>query len=53
MTSRAGTIRELFSFLWENRLWWIIPFVVILVCVGVLIFFAQTAPVTPFIYALF
>ena len=48
-----GTVNELFAFLWENRLWWIIPFVVVLILVGVLVIFAQTSPVSPFIYALF
>ncbi len=51
--SRANTIKELFAFLWENRLWWIIPFVVVLLLVGMLIVFAQTSPVAPFMYALF
>lgn len=51
--SRAGTIGELFAFLWENRLWWIIPFVVVVILFGVLVVFAQTSPVSPFIYALF
>ncbi len=51
--SRANTFRELLAFLWENRLWWIIPFVVVLLLVGILIVFAQTSPVAPFMYALF
>ncbi len=51
--SRADTIKELFAFLWANRLWWIIPFVVVLLLVGILIVFAQTSPVAPFMYALF
>ena len=53
LKSRMGTVNELFAFLWENRLWWIIPFVVVLILVGVLVIFAQTSPVSPFIYALF
>lgn len=51
--NRSGTIKELFRFLWDNKLWWIIPFVVVLVLFGILVVFAQTAPVSPFIYALF
>lgn len=51
--SRAGVVKELFAFLWENKLWWIIPFVVVLLAVGILVIFAQTSPVAPFIYALF
>jgi hypothetical protein len=53
VTSRMGTIKELFAFLWENRLWWIIPFVVVLVLFGVLVFFVQSSPVAPFMYAIF
>ena len=53
VASRAGTLKELFDFLWENRLWWIIPFVVVLVLFGILVVFAQTSPVAPFMYALF
>jgi len=51
--NRSGTIKELFRFLWENKLWWIIPFVVVLVVFGILVVFAQASPVSPFIYALF
>lgn len=51
--SRASTVKELLVFLWENRLWWIIPFVVMLLLVGILVVFAQTSPVAPFMYALF
>lgn len=53
VSSRANTIKELLAFLWENRLWWIIPFVIVLLLVGILIVFAQTSPVAPFMYALF
>ncbi len=51
--SRAHTLKELLLYLWENRLWWIIPFVVVLVLVGTLIIVAETSPVAPFMYALF
>ena len=53
IANRSGTIGELFRFLWENKLWWIIPFVVVLVAFGILVVFAQASPVSPFIYALF
>ncbi len=51
--AKSTILKELFGFLWENRLWWIIPFVVVVVLFGILIIFAQTSPVSPFIYALF
>lgn len=51
--SRASTVKELLVFLWQNRLWWIIPFVIMLLLVGILVVFAQTSPAAPFMYALF
>jgi LPS O-antigen subunit length determinant protein (WzzB/FepE family) len=53
LTSRTGTIRELFAYLWKNKLWWIIPAVVVIILFGILVIFAQASPVSPFIYALF
>ena len=31
----AGTIRELFEFVWARKLWWIVPFVVTLLLVAI------------------
>jgi hypothetical protein len=53
LASRTGTLGELFSYLWQNRLWWILPAVVVIVFFGILVVFAQASPVSPFIYALF
>jgi hypothetical protein len=53
LTSRTGTLGELFAYLWQNRLWWIIPAVLVLVLFGVLVVFAQVSPVSPFIYVFF
>lgn len=49
----AGTIGELFQFLWARRLWWLIPFVAVLLAVGVLLIIGQVTGVAPFIYTLF
>ena len=49
----AGTINELFSFLWRARRFWLIPFVVVLLLVGVLILVGEVTGVAPFIYTLF
>jgi hypothetical protein len=53
LTSRTGTLGELFAYLWKNRLWWIIPAVFVLVLFGILVIFAQASPVSPFIYVFF
>lgn len=50
---QASTVRELFKFLWANKLWWMIPFVVTLVVIAVLIVLAQSSPVVPFLYTAF
>jgi uncharacterized protein DUF5989 len=49
----AGTIGELFQFLWARRLWWLIPFVAVLLLMGVLLVVGQVTGIAPFIYTLF
>ena len=51
--SRGGEANELVKFLWEAKLWFLIPFVFILLLFGVLMVFAQSTGVAPFIYTLF
>ncbi|MDP8230544.1 MAG: DUF5989 family protein [Candidatus Gorgyraea atricola] len=51
--ARARIIGELFKFLWERKLWWMIPIVMVLLLFGLLIFFTQSSAVAPFIYTLF
>jgi len=49
----AGTVGELFHFLWVRKLWWLIPFVAVLILTGVLLIVGQVTGVAPFIYTLF
>lgn len=48
-----GTVGELFQFLWARRLWWLIPFVAVLLLTAVLLIVGQVTGVAPFIYTLF
>jgi hypothetical protein len=48
-----GGLQELWAFLWERKLWWMIPMVTVLILFGALIFMAQGSAVAPFIYVLF
>ena len=50
---RTKIIAELFRFLWERKLWWMMPIVLVLLLFGLLIFFTQSSAVAPFIYTLF
>jgi hypothetical protein len=50
---RAGIFGEFMGFLWKKKLWWMIPMIVILVLVGLLLIFAESSGLAPFIYTLF
>lgn len=50
---RGVVIRSLFRFLWQQRLWWMIPMVVVLLFLGLLLFVGLQTPMGPFIYTLF
>ncbi|MCL5958838.1 MAG: DUF5989 family protein [Chloroflexi bacterium] len=44
---------ELLAFLWQRKLWWLIPMVLVLLLFGLLLVFAQASSIAPFIYPLF
>jgi hypothetical protein len=50
---RFGIAGELLSFLWQRRLWWLIPMVLVLLAFGGLMVTAQSSALGPFIYTLF
>ena len=49
----AGTINELFRFLWARKLWWMLPFVGTLLLVALLLLVGEATGIAPFIYTLF
>lgn len=51
--SRLVVLRELFSYLWIHKLWWMIPVVFFFILLGILIFFTQSPALAPFVYTLF
>lgn len=51
--AKFGIVGEFFEFLWKEKVWWMIPMVAVLLLFGLLIVFAQSSPVAPFIYTLF
>jgi len=44
-------LKEFFGFAWQNKAWWMVPIVLVLLLMGLLITTTQT--VAPFIYTLF
>ena len=53
LTVRMATIGELLRFLWAQKLWWMIPMVVVLLLFAGLILFGSATPLGPLIYSLF
>lgn len=53
LVSRLDIAGELLKFFWRRKWWWLTPMVLLLVVIGVLLIFAQTSAVAPFIYTLF
>lgn len=53
MRQRFGIAGELMGFLWERKLWWLIPMVFVLLVFGGLMVTAQSSALGPFIYTLF
>jgi len=51
--ARFSIAGELLAFLWSVKLWWLIPMVGCLLLLGILLIFAQSSAIAPFIYALF
>lgn len=49
---RFSIAGELLGFLWTQRLWWMIPLVVMLLILAALIAFVNATALGPFIYPL-
>jgi hypothetical protein len=49
--SRPSLLKEFWLFLKENKKWWLLPMIIMLVLLGVLLLASGTA--TPFIYTIF
>lgn len=53
LAARLETVGGVLGFLWRRKLWWIIPMVTVLFLFGLLLVFAQSTGIAPFIYTLF
>ena len=51
--SKLSILKEFWDFLKQGKRYWLTPIVVILVLLSLLIIFAQSSAVAPFIYTLF
>ena len=53
LSSKASIMGEFFAFLWERKLWWMIPMFIVFFGIGLILVFAQGSALAPFIYTLF
>lgn len=53
MRTNLGVVGDFLAFLWQRKLWWLIPMVTVLLLFGLLLVFASASGVGPFIYTLF
>lgn len=51
--SRYEVVAEFLQLLKEERKYWLLPLVVVLLLVGLLLVFVQSSALAPFIYTLF
>ncbi len=51
--AKMRILMQLFTFLRENKKWWLTPIIIILVLLGVIIVLTSGSVVAPFIYTLF
>jgi hypothetical protein len=50
---RFGIAGDLLAFFWNNKRWWMLPMVFVLLVFGILLVLAQSSAIAPFIYTLF
>ncbi len=51
--TKVNIVKELFAFLWHYKMWWLVPFIVILIIAGILMIIGESTVLGPFIYTLF
>lgn len=51
--AKQSLIREFYLFVKQEKKWWLIPLLTVLLLVGALIVFAGSSPLAPFLYPLF
>ena len=49
---RTGVFGELVRFMWRAKMWWLIPLLVVLTLLILVLIFAGSSPIAPFIYPL-
>ncbi len=51
--SKATLAREFWYFMKVRKKWWLLPIIVVMLLLGILLVFAETSALAPFIYTIF
>jgi hypothetical protein len=51
--SKLSTVRDFWLFLRQNKKWWLLPIIFVLLILGGLLVFAGGSALAPFIYTIF
>jgi len=51
--AKQSLAREFLAFIRQEKKWWMIPLVLVLLLIGTLVLFAGSSPLAPFLYPLF
>jgi drug/metabolite transporter superfamily protein YnfA len=50
---RVGLAQEIWLFMRDQKKWWLLPVIIVILLVGTLLIFAQGSTLAPFIYTIF
>ena len=51
--ARPSLVKEFLLFIKEEKKWWLVPLIAVLLLVGAMVLFAGSSPMAPFLYPLF
>ena len=51
--AKQSLAREFILFIKHEKKWWLIPLIAVILLLGVVVIFASSSPLAPFIYPLF
>ena len=46
-------LKDIFQFLMERKKWWLLPIILALLILGLLLAFAESSAIAPFVYPMF
>ncbi len=50
--SNKSLLKQAWSFMKQNKAWWLVPLIIMIILLGTLVILGTSSPVSPFIYAL-